>query len=163
MAPMRSMPPTFPRPARARSRAGCRRRPTPIFRRSPIHPAWSIRSKPVELSMLTNRARSDGEWSTTIQPKAKTNIVPTGIGKFGFSILRRRLVRCADRGKPQRVRRRPGDVPADRDHAHQSQRRLAVGPQRRSALSALRHRLRLEVHRYLAVDHRSLWPGGPIG
>ena len=42
--------------------------------------------KPVELSMLTNHARSDGEWSTTIQPKAKTNIVPTGIGKLGFSI-----------------------------------------------------------------------------
>src|SRR5207245_5962416 len=42
--------------------------------------------KPVELSMLTNRARSDGEPSTTIQPKAKTNIVPTGIGKLGFSI-----------------------------------------------------------------------------
>src|SRR5436190_19645886 len=40
--------------------------------------------KPVELSMLTNRAKSDGEWSTTIQPKAKTNIVPTGIGKLGF-------------------------------------------------------------------------------
>ncbi len=40
----------------------------------------------VELSMLTNRARSDGEWSATIQPKAKTNIVPTGIGKLGFSI-----------------------------------------------------------------------------
>ena len=43
-------------------------------------------SQPVELSMLTNYARSDGEWSTTIQPKAKTNIVPTGIGKLGFSI-----------------------------------------------------------------------------
>src|SRR3954466_7834733 len=42
--------------------------------------------QPVELSMLTNRARSDGEWSTTLQPKAKTNIVPTGIGKLGFSI-----------------------------------------------------------------------------
>src|SRR5213075_2373390 len=42
--------------------------------------------KPVELSMLTNRARSDGEWSTTIQPKAKTNIMPTGIGRLGFSI-----------------------------------------------------------------------------
>jgi hypothetical protein len=41
--------------------------------------------KPVELSLLTNRARSDGEWSTTIAPKAKTNLVPTGIGKFGFS------------------------------------------------------------------------------
>src|SRR3982074_2329260 len=41
--------------------------------------------RPVELSLLTNRARSDGEWSTTIAPKAKTNLVPTGIGKFGFS------------------------------------------------------------------------------
>jgi len=41
--------------------------------------------KPVELSLLTNRSRSDGEWSTTISPKAKTNLVPTGIGKFGFS------------------------------------------------------------------------------
>src|SRR5882757_2677701 len=42
--------------------------------------------KPVELSVLSNRSRSDGEWSTTFQPKAKTNLVPTGIGKFGFSI-----------------------------------------------------------------------------
>src|ERR1700716_328641 len=41
--------------------------------------------KPVELSLLTNRARSDGEWSTTIAPK--TNLVPTGIGKFGFSFF----------------------------------------------------------------------------
>src|SRR5438105_3339070 len=41
--------------------------------------------KPVELSLLTNRARTDGDWSTTIAPKAKTNLVPTGIGKFGFS------------------------------------------------------------------------------
>src|SRR3954452_12872265 len=41
--------------------------------------------KPVELSLLTNRARTDGDWTTTITPKAKTNLVPTGIGKFGFS------------------------------------------------------------------------------
>src|SRR5438876_9205315 len=41
--------------------------------------------RPVELSLLTNRSRSDGDWSTTIAPKAKTNFVPTGIGKFGFS------------------------------------------------------------------------------
>jgi hypothetical protein len=41
--------------------------------------------QPVELSMLTNRSRSDGEWSTTIQPKAKVNIVPTGVGKLGYS------------------------------------------------------------------------------
>jgi len=41
--------------------------------------------RPVELSLLTNRFRSDGEWSTSIAPKAKTNLVPTGIGKFGLS------------------------------------------------------------------------------
>jgi len=41
--------------------------------------------KPVELSLLTNRSRSEGDWSTTIAPKAKTNLVPTGIGKWGFS------------------------------------------------------------------------------
>ena len=42
--------------------------------------------KPVELSMLTNRAKSDGEWSTSIQPKAKMNFIPTGIGKLGVSL-----------------------------------------------------------------------------
>src|SRR3954447_1219698 len=42
--------------------------------------------RPVEFSVLNNRFRSDGEWSTTFQPKAKTNLIPTGIGKFGFSI-----------------------------------------------------------------------------
>jgi hypothetical protein len=41
--------------------------------------------KPVELSLLSNRWRSDGDWSTTLAPKAKTNLIPTGIGKFGFS------------------------------------------------------------------------------
>src|SRR5216684_1060527 len=41
--------------------------------------------KPVELSLLTNRSRRDGDWSTNIAPKAKWNIVPTGIGKFGFA------------------------------------------------------------------------------
>jgi hypothetical protein len=41
--------------------------------------------KPVELSLLTNPSRTEGAWSTTIAPKAKTNLVPTGIGKFGFS------------------------------------------------------------------------------
>src|SRR5437660_11460377 len=42
--------------------------------------------KPVELSVLSTRFRSDGEWGNSFQPKAKTNLVPTGIGKFGFSI-----------------------------------------------------------------------------
>lgn len=42
--------------------------------------------RPVEFSVLNNRFRSDGEWNTTFQPKAKTNLVPTGIGKLGLSI-----------------------------------------------------------------------------
>src|ERR1700748_333693 len=42
--------------------------------------------KPVELSVLSTRFRSDGEWGNSFQPKAKTNLVPTGIGKVGFSI-----------------------------------------------------------------------------
>src|SRR3979409_379490 len=41
--------------------------------------------KPVELSLQMVRARSDGDWSTSIAPKAKWNIVPTGIGKLGLS------------------------------------------------------------------------------
>jgi hypothetical protein len=41
--------------------------------------------RPVELSLLNNRFRSDGDWSTTFQPKAKTNLIPTGIGKLGLS------------------------------------------------------------------------------
>jgi len=41
--------------------------------------------RPIELSINTNRARSDGDWSTTVAPKAKTNFVPTGIGRWGFS------------------------------------------------------------------------------
>lgn len=41
--------------------------------------------RPVEFSLQNIRSRSDGEWSTTLAPKAKTNIAPTGIGKFGFS------------------------------------------------------------------------------
>jgi hypothetical protein len=41
--------------------------------------------KPVELSLLTNPARSDGEWGMTLAPKAKINLVPTGVGKWGLS------------------------------------------------------------------------------
>jgi hypothetical protein len=43
--------------------------------------------RPVELSVLTNRFRSDGEWGTSFAPKAKINLEPTGIGKFGVSAL----------------------------------------------------------------------------
>src|SRR5712672_4868354 len=38
--------------------------------------------RPVELSLQTVRSRSDGEWSTTLAPKAKTNLAPTGIGRW---------------------------------------------------------------------------------
>src|SRR4051794_21496042 len=38
--------------------------------------------RPVELSLQTVRSRSDGDWSTTLAPKAKTNLVPTGIGRL---------------------------------------------------------------------------------
>lgn len=41
--------------------------------------------RPVELSLQNVRSRSDGAWGTTLAPKAKTNIVPTGIGRAGFS------------------------------------------------------------------------------
>src|SRR5882672_7486910 len=41
--------------------------------------------RPVELSLQTVRSRSDGDWSTSIAPKAKWNIAPTGIGKLGYS------------------------------------------------------------------------------
>src|SRR5262245_11772870 len=44
-----------------------------------------LKLKPVELSLLTNPAKSDGEWSTSFAPKAKVNFVPTGIGKLGVS------------------------------------------------------------------------------
>ena len=42
--------------------------------------------RPVELSMQAVRSRSDGEWSTTLAPKAKTNIAPTGIGRLGLAL-----------------------------------------------------------------------------
>src|SRR3954462_11320808 len=41
--------------------------------------------KPIELSLQTIRSRSDGDWSTTIAPKAKTNFIPTGIGRWGLA------------------------------------------------------------------------------
>lgn len=41
--------------------------------------------RPVELSLQTVRSRSDGDWSTSIAPKAKWNFIPTGIGKWGMS------------------------------------------------------------------------------
>jgi hypothetical protein len=43
--------------------------------------------RPVELSMLTNWSRSSGDWGTSFAPKIKTNIVPTAIGRLGFSVM----------------------------------------------------------------------------
>src|SRR5690349_2311263 len=42
-----------------------------------------LKVKPVELSALTNYSRSEGDWSTTISPKAKMNFLPTGVGRLG--------------------------------------------------------------------------------
>ena len=48
-----------------------------------VNPSCAVNIfRPVELSLQTVRSRSDGDWSTTIAPKAKWNLVPTGIGKF---------------------------------------------------------------------------------
>src|ERR1700681_1451487 len=41
--------------------------------------------RPVELSLQTVRFRSEGDWGTILAPKAKWNIIPTGIGKLGVS------------------------------------------------------------------------------
>jgi class II aldolase/adducin N-terminal domain-containing protein len=53
--------------------------------------------KPVELSLLTNRAKSDGEWSTSLAPKAKVNLVPTGVGKLGVAFYQ--PIRHRDHGR----------------------------------------------------------------
>jgi hypothetical protein len=41
--------------------------------------------RPVELSVQTVRARSEGDWSTSFAPKAKWNLAPTGIGRLGVA------------------------------------------------------------------------------
>src|SRR5882757_8720914 len=41
--------------------------------------------RPVELSLQTVRFRSDGDWGSILAPKAKWNMIPTGIGKLGVS------------------------------------------------------------------------------
>src|SRR6476469_3325211 len=75
MAPMRSMPPTFPMSASSNTAFSAVANPSCV-----VDPF-----RPIELSLQTIRARSDGDWSTTVAPKAKTNLVPTGIGRWGLS------------------------------------------------------------------------------
>lgn len=41
--------------------------------------------RPVELDMLANYARSSDDVNLSFTPKAKINLIPTGIGKFGVS------------------------------------------------------------------------------
>jgi hypothetical protein len=42
--------------------------------------------KPTELSVQILSQRSDDEWSTTLTPKAKVRLVPSGIGSFGLAV-----------------------------------------------------------------------------
>lgn len=51
-----------------------------------VNPACVVNlGHPVELSTQISRSRSDGEWGTALTPKARTNILPTAIGSFGFA------------------------------------------------------------------------------
>jgi hypothetical protein len=77
-----------------------------------------LKLKPVELSLLTNRAKGDGEWSNSIAPKAKMNLVPTGVGKLWRRLLCHGRVRCRDRRNSHRGGGDPGDLSAVRDDAH---------------------------------------------
>ena len=42
--------------------------------------------RPVEIGMAIARTRVDGEWGTSVLPKAKMNILPADVGKFGLAI-----------------------------------------------------------------------------
>ena len=42
-------------------------------------------TRPVEASAQINRTRADGEWSTSVTPKLKTNLVPSAIGSWGIA------------------------------------------------------------------------------
>ena len=42
--------------------------------------------RPVELSTQIQRARSEGEWSTSVAPKFKTNLIPSDIGRWGVAV-----------------------------------------------------------------------------
>ena len=85
-APMRSMPPTSPRSAPARSRAGCQAATNTDFT-AVANPSCAVNVfRPVELSMQTVRSRSDGDWSTTPRAQGQdgTSFRPES-GRFGLS------------------------------------------------------------------------------
>ena len=41
---------------------------------------------PIDLSAQVSRSRADGEWTTSVSPKLKANILPTAIGRFGVAV-----------------------------------------------------------------------------
>src|SRR5262249_43758219 len=42
--------------------------------------------RPVEVSSQFLQGRTDGDWSTLVAPKFKTNLIPTAIGTWGVAI-----------------------------------------------------------------------------
>ena len=42
--------------------------------------------RPVELGIVAARARQDGEWGSSVLPKAKMNILPPDTGKLGLAV-----------------------------------------------------------------------------
>jgi hypothetical protein len=42
--------------------------------------------RPVEASVQLTRSRADEDWTTGASPKLKTNIIPSGIGKWGVAV-----------------------------------------------------------------------------
>lgn len=51
-----------------------------------VNPACVLNvGRDVEFSAQISRMRSGGEWSTSVAPKMKTNLVPTAVGSWGFA------------------------------------------------------------------------------
>jgi hypothetical protein len=51
-----------------------------------VNPACGVEFfRQFEFSVQANRARSEGEWSTGLAPKAKMKLVPTAIGTWGWA------------------------------------------------------------------------------
>jgi hypothetical protein len=41
---------------------------------------------PIDISAQVSRSRADGDWTTTVSPKLKANVLPTAIGRLGFAV-----------------------------------------------------------------------------
>lgn len=46
----------------------------------------SVFGKPVDFSAQFSRFRSDDDWGSVVFPKAKTNLIPTGVGHWGVAV-----------------------------------------------------------------------------